>query len=116
MFPHRFTHLLSLAVSSILFCGLSRVMCRDSTMIELSNNYLVDLQNYLNFELQVAFDVGYGTNYRHNLDPTDKDLQQTSYDFNIDSRLQLTFDFEILKFYRYTATIEVTVFDFMPYR
>ena len=87
-----------------------------SSRIKLSNNYLVDLQNYLNFEMQVDFDVGYGTNYRQYLDPADSDLQQTSYDFNIDSKLKLTFNFEVLKFYTYKMTTEVIILNFMPYR
>ena len=89
---------------------------RDETMIKLSNNYLVDLQNYLNFEMQMDFDVGYGTNYRQYLDPLDNDLQQTSYDFNVNSRLRLTFNFEVLKLYTYKMTTDVIVFDFVPYR
>ena len=62
----------------------------------MSNTYLVDLQNYFNFQLDVQFDVGYGTNYESNLHPQDRDLQQVSYDFQFDSKLEVSLYFEIL--------------------
>ena len=92
---------LLITLSALLLSNIGFASGRDASRIKLSNNYLVDLQNYLNFEMQVDFDVGYGTNYRQYLDPADNDLQQTSYDFNIDSKLKLTFNFEVLKFYTY---------------
>ncbi len=64
--------------------------------MDLSNTYLVDLQNYFNFQLDVQFDVGYGTNYESNLHPQDRDLQQVSYDFQFDSKLEVSLYFEIL--------------------
>ena len=56
----------------------------------------MDLQNYFNFQLDVQFDVGYGTNYESNLHPQDRDLQQVSYDFQFDSKLEVSLYFEIL--------------------
>ena len=64
--------------------------------MDLSNTYLVDLQNYFNFQLDVQFDVGYGTNYESSLHPQDRDLQQVSYDFQLDSTLEVSLYFEIL--------------------
>ena len=68
-------------------------------MVDLSNTYLVDLQNYFNFRMDLQFDIGYGTNYNSNLHPDDRDLQQVSYDFQIDSLLEISVYFEILQFY-----------------
>ena len=59
----------------------------------------MDLQNYFNFQMDLQFDVGYGTNYEANLHPSDRDLQQVSYNFQIDSNIEVTLYFEILQFY-----------------
>ena len=80
---------------TLLLASLSQALARYS-MVDVSNTYLVDLENYFNFQMDVQFDIGYGTSYQANLHPDDRDLQQMSYDFQVDSKLEVSLYFGIL--------------------